>query len=99
VFSLKDDLKEDNVLQFFWQAVVGAVTRALTNIQRDQFGTKIPFAGDVSGTSTGILQAVGNILRNAFVRAYLPRLENGTEDVEGLKFEPGEISDSISAGE
>ena len=99
VFSLKDDLKEDNVLQFFWQALVGAVTRALTNIPRDQFGTKIPFSGDVSGTSTGILQAVGNILRNAFVRAYLPRLENGAEDVEGLRFEPGEITDPISAGE
>ena len=100
VFSLKDDLKEDNVLQFFWQALVGAVTRALTNIPRDQFGTKIPFSGDLSTTtSTGILQAVGNILRNAFVRAYLPRLENGTENVEGLQFAPAEITDSISAGE
>ena len=100
VFSLKDDIKEDNVLQFFWQALVGGVTRALTNIPRDQFGTLIPFSGDMSGaTATGIVQAIGNILRNAFIRAYLPRLENGGEEVGGLKFEPAEITDSVSAGE
>jgi hypothetical protein len=100
VFSLTDDLKEDNVLQFFWQALVGGVTRALTNIPRDQFGTLIPFSGNLSGaTTTGILQAVGNILRNAFVRAYLPRLETGAEEVGGLKFAPAELTDPISAGE
>jgi hypothetical protein len=100
VFSLTDDLKEDNILQFFWQALVGVTTRALTNIPRDQFGTLIPFSGDLTGaTQTGVLQAVGNILRNAFIRAYLPRLESGMEDVEGLKFAPAEITDSISASE
>jgi hypothetical protein len=96
VFSLTDDIKEDNVLQFFWQALVGGVTRALTNIPRDQFGTLIPFSGSMSGaTSTGILQAIGNILRNAFIRAYLPRLEGGPQTVGGLTFEPAEITDSI----
>lgn len=96
VFSLTDDIKEDNVLQFFWQALVGGVTRALTNIPRDQFGTLIPFSGSMSGaTSTGILQAIGNILRNSFVRAYLPRLEGGPQTVGGLTFEPAEITDSI----
>jgi hypothetical protein len=100
VFSLTDDIKEDNVLQFFWQALVGGVTRVLTNIPRDQFGTLVPFSGDLSaGTATGLVQAIGNILRNAFVRAYLPRLENGMEEVDGLKFAPAEITDPISAGE
>jgi hypothetical protein len=97
VFSLTDDIKEDNVLQFFWQALVGGVTRILTNVPRDQFGTLIPFSGNLSNkTATGIVEAIGNILRNAFVRAYLPRLENGTESVGDLKFSPGEIGDSIS---
>jgi hypothetical protein len=100
IFSLKEDIKEDNVFQFFWQALVGATTTVLKNIPRDQFGTLIPFSGNLSGgTTTGILAAVGNVLRNAFVRAYLPRLENGQENVEGLKFAPAEITDPISAGE
>jgi len=100
VFSLAEDLQEDNVLQFFWQALVGAATSLFKNQSRDQFGTLIPFTGDVSGTTTAdILATVGNVLRNAFVRAYLPRLETGEESVESLHFEPAEIHDSISAGE
>ena len=97
VFSLTEDLKEDNVLQFFWQALVGAATSLFKNHSRDQFGTLIPFSGDLSGaTSADILATVGNVLRNAFIRAYLPRLESGQESIDGLIFEPPEISDPIS---
>jgi hypothetical protein len=100
VFSLTEDLQEDNVLQFFWQALVGAATSLFKNQSRDQFGTLIPFTGDVSGTtSADILATVGNVLRNAFVRAYLPRLETGEESIGSLHFEPAEIHDSISVGE
>jgi hypothetical protein len=43
VFSLTEDIKEDSLLQFFWQALVGATTSILKNPSRDQFGTLIPF--------------------------------------------------------
>jgi hypothetical protein len=100
VFSLAQDIKEDNVLQFFWQAMVGAAIRILNNRPRDQFGTLIPFTGDASGkTSTDILATLGNVLRNAFVRAYLPRLEDAQAAVEGLDFKPPEILDPISVGD
>jgi hypothetical protein len=100
VFSLSEDLKEDNVLQFFWQALVGGVTSLFKNHSRDQFGTLIPFSGDATGaTTTDIFATLGNILRNAFVRAYLPRLEDGQESVGGLTFQPPQISDPISAGD
>ncbi len=46
IFSLKEDIKDENVLLFFWQALVGTVTTVLKNQPRDQFGTVIPFAGD-----------------------------------------------------
>jgi hypothetical protein len=96
VFSLTEDLKEANVLQFFWQALVGATTSVLKNQSRNQFGTLIPFSGEVSGaTATDILATIGNILRNAFVRAYLPRLEGGQES-EGLQFQPPEFNELIS---
>jgi hypothetical protein len=100
VFSLTEDIKDENVLELFWQALVGAVTSLIKNHPRDQFGTLIPFSGDLSGaTNTDILATVGNILRNAFVRAYLPRLEGGGEAIEGLQFGPPELSDPISAGD
>jgi hypothetical protein len=100
VFSLTEDLKGANVLQAFWQAVVGAVAGLLKNQPRDQFGTLIPFTGELSrSTNADILATLGNLLRNAFVRAYLPRLESGQESVDGLQFEPPDISDPISAGD
>ena len=100
VFSLKQDLKEDNVLQFFWQALVGAATTLFKNQPRDQFGTLIPFSTDLSGaTSADILATVGNVLRNAFVRAYLPRLQSGQQGIDGLKFEAPDVNEPVSSGE
>jgi hypothetical protein len=100
VFSLTQDIKEDNVLEFFWQALIGALTTAFKNQPKDQFGTLIPFSGDATGaTNTDILATLGNLLRNAFVRAYLPRLESGSEENNGLKFEAPDITDPISAGD
>jgi hypothetical protein len=100
IFSLTEDIKDENVLQVFWQALVGGITSLLKNQPRDQFGTLIPFSGDLSGaTTTDILATLGNVLRNAFVRAYLPRLEGGGESVEGMTFGPAELTDPISAGD
>ena len=100
VFSLTKDLKEDNAFQFFWQALVGVATTVLKNQARDQVGTLIPFTADLSGaTTTDILATLGNLLRNAFIRAYLPRLESGQEGVQGLQFEAPDLSAPISAGD
>ena len=97
VFSLKQDIKEDSVLQFFWQALVGAGTAVFKNQPRDQFGTLIPFSTDTSGAnSTDILATISNVLRNAFVRAYLPRLESGAQNVDGLQFEAPDVSEPVS---
>lgn len=100
VFSLTEDIKDENVLKLFWQALVGGVTTLFKNHPRDQFGTLIPFTGDLSGaTHMDILATLGNVLRNAFVRAYLPRLEGGQESLGGLQFGPAELFDPISAGD
>jgi hypothetical protein len=98
VFSLKEDLKDTNPLQYFWQALVGAVTSVFKNYQRDQFGTRIPFTADASqSTSVDIIATVGNILRNAFIRAYLPRLDD-TQQFEGIQFGAADFTESLSEG-
>jgi hypothetical protein len=99
IFTLSEDIKDENVFEVFWQALVGAVTGVFKNWSRDQFGTVIPFTADATGTNPDILATIGNILRNAFVRAYLPRLEKGAQEVDGMQFQPPEISDPISPGE
>jgi Domain of Unknown Function (DUF748) len=99
VFSLRQDVKEDNMLEFFWQALVGAATALFKNQSHDQFGTLIPFSGDMSGgTSTDLLATIGNLLRNAFVRAYLPRLENSEQTIDGMTFSPPDVSAAVSPG-
>lgn len=102
VFSLKQDLKMDDPIQFFWTALVGGVTQILTNPPRDQFGTLIPFTADeVTETSPDILATIGNILRNAFVRAYLPKLQPGGEagDAGNLQFSAPSIVSPGAEGE
>jgi hypothetical protein len=99
LFSLKQDIKEDDVPRFFWQAILGVTAAVFKNQSRDQFGTLIPFSGDASGTNTDVLATIGNVLRNAFVRAYLPRLQNGGLDAEGLQFEAPAPDAPISEGD
>lgn len=100
VFSLVKDAREQNVLLLFWEALVGFATTVFKNHPRDQFGTLIPFTGDLTdSTSADLLATIGNILRNAFVRAYLPSLEGGSQGVDGLKFSPPDLTDPISVGE
>jgi hypothetical protein len=70
----------------------------LKNFHRDQFGTLIPFTADATGsTSTDILATIGNILRNAFVRAYLPGIEPGQAVDQELKFEAPSFTESLSS--
>jgi hypothetical protein len=97
LFSLVHDIQQDNVLQFFWQALLGGTTTLLKNYPRDQFGTMIPFAANASGsTTTDLLATVANVLRNAFIRAYLPRLEPG-HSIEGeLEFAAPNFTESLS---
>lgn len=93
VFRLGQDIQEDDPLQFFWQAVMGGVTTILKNQSRDQLGTLIPFTGTVDAPRAGVFSTVLNVLRNAFIRAYLPRLQSGQVGVEGMEFQPAQLDD------
>jgi hypothetical protein len=101
VLSLVQDIKEDNPLQFFWQAIVGFTTNILKNRPRDQFGTLIPFTGDVStSTKTDLLATIANILRNAFIRAYLPRVENDVANsTDELQFGAPDFTENLSTSD
>jgi hypothetical protein len=96
VLSLRQDIKEDNVIEFFWEALIGVTTGILKNHPRDQFGTVINFKGDLTAPNTNIIEVIGNVLRNAFIRAYLPRLHGQATQDPLLQFSPGSVSDPIS---
>ena len=90
VFSIEKDA-QGNVLLTFWEALVGVASELFKNQARDQVGTVIPIRGYLENPSADLLAAIGNILRNAFVRAYLPKLQGVAAEIDGMKFEPGSI--------
>lgn len=100
VFDLVTDVKEDNPIQLFWQAIVGGVSGIITNYNRDQLATLIPFTGNLEGgPQVDYLATIGNMLRNAFIRAYLPRLEKELQQSDNsIDFGPTSIVDPISVG-
>ncbi|MBI1850279.1 MAG: DUF748 domain-containing protein [Planctomycetes bacterium] len=98
VLSLRNDIPKDNVLELFWEAVVEISSQLFRNQPHDVLATVIPLTGDLNGPQTDILTVVGNILRNAFIRAYLPRLEGTAEDINGLHFGKGSVTEPISVG-
>jgi hypothetical protein len=86
VFDLVKDAKKDDPLRYFWEALVGVGTQILKNPPRDQVGTLIPLRGSLEGPRTDVLATIGNVLRNAFIRAYLPRFEGVATDATKLEF-------------
>jgi hypothetical protein len=82
------DLKEDkNPLKIAWEAIVAVFVHGFKNHPKDRFGTEIPFAGTFDNPDVGVWATVVNMLRNAFVRALPPRIEESVspETVEKRK--------------
>ena len=98
VLSLREDIKKDNVIEFFWEALVGVATGLLKNPPRNQFATDIPLSGQLDKPQTNILEVLGNVLRNAFIRAYLPKLEGKNSDLSGLDFGKGSVTEPSATG-
>jgi hypothetical protein len=93
VFDIVKDAKKDNPPEYFWEALVGVGSQLLKNQQRDQFGTVIPLSGTLEAARPDVLATIGNVLRNAFIRAYLPRFQGLAKDAtQQVEFgEPGAL--------
>jgi hypothetical protein len=78
VFSWKQDVEQDhkNPLQLAWEATAQVITSIFKNHSKDQFATRIPISGRIGDKKLGTFQAIINVLRNAFVKAYTPQLEH-----------------------
>ena len=70
-----------------------ALEVARANAARHQLERRIHFH------HTDLLATLGNVLRNAFIRAYLPRLQPEALDGVDITFEPPQISDPNSPGD
>ena len=71
----KEDRK-DNVLRQLWEGIAGAIGQIFRNQSKDQVATKIPFEGSLKNPDTNLWYAIVNILRNAFISAIQPAIDN-----------------------
>jgi hypothetical protein len=74
VFAWEKERKK-NALEIFWQAIVGTLTTAFKNQPHDYLATRIPIAGSYGKEKIGTWTAVGSMLRNAFIKALVPKID------------------------
>ena len=74
VASWKED--KDNPIKFLWESLVEAVGWVLTNKNKDQVATRAEFVGRADKPDIDVWSLIGQLLRNAFIEALYPALEN-----------------------
>lgn len=70
-------------LRAAWDAVVAGLTELLKNKKQNQVGTRVPIAGAFGNYRPDTLTALGNLIRNGFVKALPSRIE-GTVNPEAI---------------
>lgn len=79
-----DRKEEGSFLNLAWQGLVGFATELTKNQWKDQTATKIPISGRYDNPDIGVFEAVVNIFKNAFVKAYEPKTD-GTIQFKDVK--------------
>jgi hypothetical protein len=68
--------RKDPFLRKLWEGIVGTGAALLTNPNKDQVATKLEMSGKLSDPNISTWYAVIDLLRNAFIRALAPEIEN-----------------------
>ena len=74
VFEWEKERKK-NVLEIFWQAVVGGAAAVFKNHPHDRLAAKIPISGSNTNSSVGLWTGAATLLENAFVHSLTPKLD------------------------
>lgn len=68
--------RKDAFFQKAWEALAGGVSKVLENPKKDQVATKVAIEGSFENPRTRTIDAVFELLRNAFIRALVPSVDN-----------------------
>jgi hypothetical protein len=82
MIDLKEDIKHP--LKLFWKSFVAGVMKVFKNQPKDRFAAKIPIEGNIENPKASILETLGSVLRNAFVKALAPHVDESI-DLESVK--------------
>src|SRR6185503_4516305 len=94
------DMEGWNVLRLFWEAIVGGAKDLFKNQRQNSLATVVPLRGDLTAPQPDVFATIGNVLRHAFIRAYLPRFEGTQASEYGIEFGPASVEggDAGAAG-
>ena len=86
VFQWSEDILEDgdNPFLALWESLVGLTGEIFENQPEDQVATVIPVEGRIDSFDVGLLATIGNVLENAFIRAYQARFDRVPVDEPAL---------------
>jgi hypothetical protein len=70
--------RDKGFVKRLYEKLVTGVSKILKNPPRDEVATKVDVAGRLDQPQTSTIQAVLNLLRNAFIKAILPGLERAS---------------------
>jgi hypothetical protein len=68
--------EEGDLGQILWETIVGSAAEALQNQSKDQLATKLEIKGRFDNPDPNLWRAISFVLRNAFVRALKPSIDN-----------------------
>ena len=68
--------KKDGFLHKIYEGLIGTAGEILENHKEDQIATKIPIHGEFGKSHTNTLEAIWELLKNAFIRALIPSIDN-----------------------
>ena len=78
--------RHDTFFNKVWEQIVGAAGVIFKNQKKDQVATKVNIEGSFKNPKTNTLDAVWEVLLNAFVQALLPEVDN-TISINSVKTE------------
>ena len=68
--------RHDNIFHKLWEYTVGGVGVIFRNQKKDQIATKVTIEGNFKDPHTGTLDAIWQVIRNAFIQALMPTIDN-----------------------
>jgi len=71
----KED-RSDNIFRQMWEGTVGGLAQVVENNETDKIATKIMFEGSLENPDTNVWYAIATVLRNAFIQAIQPAIDN-----------------------
>lgn len=67
--------KGDTFFRKLWEGLAGTAGAVLTNPKHDQVATKLEFSGELDKPDTHLFYAIVDLVRNAFIRAIQPSID------------------------